>query len=158
MLSNDQIIVRELSKRYMELATSEKQKKMFARMQATNDLKIVRPPVLIDEIQWGQMNIDGELTCLCENPLARRAEARLRQALYRAKYLNADTMFEPFFRVRMRLESTGSGLPTLDISLKIFWKMKKFWKHSTCPNLHSVPISMKKTWIIIPIFSVIPCP
>ena len=116
MKSNDRMIVRELAKRYMELATSEKQKKMFARMQATNDLKIVRPPVLIDEIQWGQMNIDGELNCFCEDPRARRVESRLRQALYRAKYLKADTMFEPFFRVRMRLESTGSGLPRIDRS------------------------------------------
>ena len=116
MKSNDKIIIRELAKQYMQLATSEKQKKMFARMQETNDLKLVRPPVLIDEIQWGQMNIDGELTCLCEDPRARRAESRLRQALYRAKYLKADTMFEPFFRVRMRLESTGSGLPQLDRS------------------------------------------
>jgi hypothetical protein len=100
----------------MQLATSEKQQKTFARMQATNDLSIVRPPVLIDEIQWGQMNIDGELNCFCEDPRARRAESRLRQALYRAKHLKADTMFEPFFRVRMRLESTGSGLPKLDRS------------------------------------------
>lgn len=116
MKSNDKIIIRELAKQYMQLATSEKQQKMFARMQATNDLSIVRPPVLIDEIQWGQMNIDGELNCFCEDPRARRAESRLRQALYRAKHLKADTMFEPFFRVRMRLESTGSGLPKLDRS------------------------------------------
>lgn len=129
MKSNDKIIIRELAKQYMQLATSEKQQKMFARMQATNDLSIVRPPVLIDEIQWGQMNIDGELNCFCEDPRARRAESRLRQSLYRAKHLKADTMFEPFFRVRMRLESTGSGLPKLDRSGDIHGKNSGIASH-----------------------------
>ena len=34
----DKQIIRELAKRYMELATSEKQQKANARMLATNDL------------------------------------------------------------------------------------------------------------------------
>lgn len=111
MISKEKQIVRELAKRYMELATDDRQQKMNARMKATNDLQIVRPPLLIDEIQWEQMNMDGSLICLCEDPRARRLEARLRQAIFRRKYLAADTLLEPFWRVRMRLESTGSGLP-----------------------------------------------
>ncbi len=111
MNTKEKDVIRELAKRYMEMATSEKQQKMNARMKATNDLKIVRPPVLIDEIQWRQMNIDGELNCVSEDPRARRAEFFFRQALYRRKYLKADTLFDPFWRVRMRFESTGSGLP-----------------------------------------------
>ena len=64
MTQNDKQIVRELAKQYMEMACSEKQQKMNKRMLDTNDLKLVRPPVLMDEIPWYQMNMDDELTCL----------------------------------------------------------------------------------------------
>ena len=47
MTQRDKDIVRELARRYMELATDENQKKMDRRMLDSNDLKIVRPPVLI---------------------------------------------------------------------------------------------------------------
>lgn len=45
----DKEIIRELAKEYMQLALSEEQKKMFDRMRDTNDLKLVRPPLLLNE-------------------------------------------------------------------------------------------------------------
>ncbi|MBE6732257.1 MAG: hypothetical protein E7564_11270 [Ruminococcaceae bacterium] len=106
----DKETVRELAKKYMELATDEKQFKMNERMKATNDLKLVRPPLLIDEIPWYQMNIDNELTCLCEDEGARGVEYALRIAIYRRKHFKADTILEPFWRVDMAYDSTGIGL------------------------------------------------
>ena len=44
----DKQIVRELAKRYMELACSPEQADTNARIRATNDLKQVRPPVMIE--------------------------------------------------------------------------------------------------------------
>ena len=114
MTPKDKEIVRELAKRYMELATDQKQQDMNARMKATNDLQLVRPPVLIDEIPWYQMDIDGELTCQCEDKAAQNVETVLRRALYRRKYFKADTIFEPFFRVTMAYDSTGLGLTWKD--------------------------------------------
>ena len=110
MLQKDKEIIRELAKQYMELATDESQQKMNKRMLDTNDLKLVRPPVLIDEIPWYQMNIDNELTCLCEDKETRKVEAWLRQALYRRKHFKADTMLEPFYPVVMAYDSTGIGI------------------------------------------------
>ena len=110
MTQRDKDIVRELAKQYMELATDERQQDMNRRMRATNDLQITRPPVLIDEIPWYQMDIDGELQCLCEDKTARRTELELRKALYRRKHFKADTIFEPFWRVTMAYDSTGIGL------------------------------------------------
>ena len=63
----DRNIVRELAKRYMEIAVSERHVKMRRRFRDNNDLKLVRPPLLIDEVPWRQMNIDGALDCLCES-------------------------------------------------------------------------------------------
>lgn len=110
MTQNDKIIVRELAKQYMELATDQSQIKMNKRMLDTNDLKLVRPPVLMDEIPWYQMDIDGELKCLCEDQSARFAEYALRTSIYRRKHFRADTIFEPFWRVTMAYESTGMGI------------------------------------------------
>jgi len=110
MINRDIEIVRELAKRFMEMALSEKQQRMNRRMRDTNDLKITRPPVLLDEIPWYQMDIDGELNCLCEDPRARSVEYSFRVALYRWKYFKADTLFEPFWRVRMSYDSTGMGI------------------------------------------------
>ena len=110
MTQRDKEIVRELAKRCMELATDEKQQKMNKRMLDTNDLKVVRPPVLIDEIPWYQMNLDDELTLLCEDPTARRVELEFRKMIYRRKHFKADTLFEPFFRVTMAYDSSGIGI------------------------------------------------
>ena len=54
----DKSIVRELAKQYMAIVDTDKQRAMFKRMQDSNDLKIVRPPVLLDEIPWYQMNMN----------------------------------------------------------------------------------------------------
>ena len=110
MTTRDKQIIRELAKQYMEMASSEEQQKMNARMKATNDLKIVRPPVLLDEIPWYQMNIDDELTCICEDGGARGVERCFREAIFRRKHFKADTIFEPFWRVVMAYDSTGMGI------------------------------------------------
>ena len=106
----DKEIVRQLAKRYMELADSDEQRNMNQRMKDTNDLKLVRPPVILEEIPWYQMDLDGELTCQCENQGARNVETFFRRALFRRKHFRADTMFEPFFRVTMAYDSSGIGI------------------------------------------------
>ena len=70
----DKQIVRELAKQYMALVTTEKQAKMVQRFKDTNDLKQGRPPVILDEIPWYQMDMDGELTCVCETDATRAVE------------------------------------------------------------------------------------
>jgi hypothetical protein len=115
---SDKLIVRELAKRYMEQVTSERQIKMLQRFQDTNDLKPCRPPLLLDESPWYQMNIDHELTCLCENERARNAEFHFRKMLYHMKHFRADNCFEPFFRIQRAVDSTGVGLQPKDADLK----------------------------------------
>ncbi len=109
-MTNDQRIIRELARRYMALATDEQQQRMNARFQATNDLKIVRPPVLLDEIPWYQIDIDGDLICRCEDPRAKKLEEFLRRGIYRRKYWKADTLLEPFYRIPISYDSSGLGL------------------------------------------------
>ena len=106
----DKAIVRELAKHYMELVTTEKQARMRQRACDTNDLKLTRPPVLLGEIPWYQMDIDGELAPISENPEVQKIEVGFRQRLFYLKYFKADNLFEPFFRVKRAYDSTGIGI------------------------------------------------
>lgn len=115
---NDKGVVRELAKRYLELVTSEKQIEMVNRARATNDLEIVRPPVILGEIPWYQMDIDGELSLLCESKVARDVEFHFKKALFYMKHFRADNIFEPFFRVKRAVDSTGIGIDWKDKDLK----------------------------------------
>jgi hypothetical protein len=115
---NDKLIVRELAKKYMEAVNTEKQAKMYQRFKDTNDLKLVRPPVLLDEIPWYQMDIDGELTCICENSSARKVEFFLRKGIYYVKHFKADNTLQPFFRIKRAYDSTGIGIDMKEADIK----------------------------------------
>lgn len=73
-LSNDITVIRELAKRYMEIAQSDRHVRMRRRFRDSNDLKIVRPPLLADEVPWHEMNFEGALDCVCEDEELRRIE------------------------------------------------------------------------------------
>ncbi len=106
-------IIRDLCKRYMEIAVSDRHVKMRQRFLDTNNLKVVRPPLLIDEIPWQQMNYAHSLDCFCEDAGLRGMEYGLRVALFREKYFKCDNFIEPCWVVRKAFTSTGNGLDRL---------------------------------------------
>ena len=103
-------VVRELAKRYREIADSPKHVRMRARFRDSNDLKLVRPPLLMEEIPWFEIDIDGELACVCENDALRGMEDRLRCELYRERHFACDNFIEPVWPVYRAYSSTGNGL------------------------------------------------
>ena len=118
MKKSDLQRIRDLASEYMEMATSERQKRSIERFYATNDLKIVRPPVLIDEIPWYQLTGDGELNCITEDQGLRRLEQFFLTAKYRWKHFKCDTNFEPYYRVVTSIESSGIGISPEDKILR----------------------------------------
>ena len=110
MKKTDQQIVRELAKQYMEFAHSEEQKRSHQRMKDSNDLKIVRPPVLMDEIPWHELMPDEELICLCEDPVARKTEWYFRRALFQKKHFKADLLMPAYWKVRMAYDISPLGI------------------------------------------------
>ena len=103
-------ILRDLASRYYEIATDERQQEAISRMRDTNDLKIVRPPVLIDEIPWHELDYQEELRLRTEDPEARTMETFFRKALYRRAHFACDALMEPFYPVRKCFTDTGTGL------------------------------------------------
>jgi hypothetical protein len=108
-IMRDREIVRELTKRYMEIALSDRHVRMRKRFRDSNDLKIVRPPLIIEEIPWHEMNYEHALDCLCEDPGLRGMEYGLRVALYREKYLRCDNYIEPVWVIGKSYSDTGNG-------------------------------------------------
>jgi len=110
MNSREKTIIRELAKEYMQFACSEKQQKAEQRMKAGNDLKIVRPTVLMDEIPWWELTGEEELICQCEDPKARGVETYLRRALYQKRHFCCDVLMKPYWCVTMKVDVSPLGI------------------------------------------------
>ncbi|MCL2479924.1 MAG: hypothetical protein FWF22_10500 [Treponema sp.] len=107
---NEKSILRELAKRYAEIAADKSNTERIARIRKINGLTPQRPPVWIDEIPWHEMDIDGQLTLQCRNPQARNMEFFFRSALFRWKYFQADMVAEDTYYIQKSFDSTGFGL------------------------------------------------
>jgi len=103
-------ILRGLAARYFDIANSDENSVNIGRHKAVNDLKGDRPIVLIDEIPWNEMNIDGELTLQCEDAFSREIEWSLRTALFRWKHLRGDMAVRPYYGVQKIIHTTGIGV------------------------------------------------
>lgn len=91
--------VRELAKKVREIAEHPKQEEKITLWKKLNSINMVRPMVTIDQICWPEMNVDGELTLVCEDPYLRSVEDHLRKIIYQDKHMCADNVVRPFFNV-----------------------------------------------------------
>ncbi|HHW48737.1 MAG TPA: hypothetical protein GXX14_09000 [Clostridiaceae bacterium] len=107
---NDSVVLRKLASEYYEIANSEKNKENIKLHKAVNDLKQIRPVVLIDELPWHEMNIDNELTLQCSDEYLRTIEWYLRTNIFKYKYFPADMIVPPYIPVKKVIHSTGIGI------------------------------------------------
>jgi hypothetical protein len=106
----DRDIVRELAKRYRELAADPANRERITRMRDMNDLKPGRPPVWIDEIPWHELNIEDQLTLRCESEEGKAVEEFFRRTLFQWKYFQADMVVEDTLYILKTYSSTGIGI------------------------------------------------
>ncbi len=114
--AQDMNTLRALAGRYSELVHLPVQKQRLDRYTRTNDLKPVRPVVLISEVPWGEIR-DDALTNVCAPELA-WLEAELRQTLYQWEHFQVDLVLPATFRVRKRIQSTGIGISIQETQIK----------------------------------------
>ncbi len=99
MLSQKDIeILRELAQKYMQCAVSPQQEEVQKLWIAHNNGCGQRPMVLIDQIPWEEMDVDGSLQCKIQDPYWQSVEQYLRRKLYQYKHMRAD-MFLPGYIV-----------------------------------------------------------
>lgn len=117
-MPTDKQILRQLAREYYQLSKEERNTERRKLHTAVNDLKMIRPVVLIDELPWNEMNINDELTVMCENPLLRGTEWFLRSNIYKYKHMPADMFLRPYIPVSKVIHSTGNGMNVQEKTLK----------------------------------------
>ncbi len=108
-MHQDEIILRKLAREYAIAAADERNWENRRLHTAVNDLKMIRPVVLISEIPFHELNFDGSLTLQCQDPVLRSAEEFLRKQLFQWKYFPADMILPPYLPVQKIMHSTGNG-------------------------------------------------
>ena len=78
--------------------------------QRLNRLEPGRPLVWINEVCWHEMDVEGELSLVCQHPLLRWAETELRRTLYQWKHLPGDMVVEPIFYLPLVIEDSLFGI------------------------------------------------
>ena len=109
-MNHDEIILRKLAWEYIQAAQDERNTKNRILHRAVNDLKQIRPVVLINEIPFHELNFDGSLTLQCQDPELRSAEDYLRKQLFHWKYFPADMILSPYFPVYKVIRSDDIGI------------------------------------------------
>lgn len=107
---NDEKILRELSEQYRELAFQDSNQRKKQLHIAVNDLHMIRPIILIDELPWHELNHNGELNIQCEDPYLQQVESYLRQMLFRARHIPGDMVLPEYLKVSKVIHTTGMGL------------------------------------------------
>jgi hypothetical protein len=110
----DRDTLRALAEEVAEIAALPVQQETIALWKASNDLKPVRGMVMIDQIPWHEMAVDGELALRTEDGFCQGIETELRRTLYRWRHMRADMVVEPVIDVRKRIRGMGFGIETVE--------------------------------------------
>jgi len=107
-------ILRELARKYAEIAASDAQAQIRKRMIAHNDLQAGRPLVWVDEVPWHEMDIDGKLRVQSEDPFAKDMEWFFRRKLFQHEYFPGDMYLENAFMLRKTIHESSDGFNVME--------------------------------------------
>ena len=102
--------MRELARRYAAAASLPEQSERRAGWERFNTLRSERPRVLIDQIPWNELNVDGCLDNQVSEPYWRRVETWLLQELYKWEHMRADMVLDPYVKLPRPIANSGWGL------------------------------------------------
>ncbi len=109
-MTNDRKILRDLAVQYREIAHTDQNLRNKELHIAVNDLHMIRPIILMDEIPWHELNGQGELTLQCEDPFLQEIERSMRQTLYRFRHFQVDMVVPEALRVTKVIHTSGIGI------------------------------------------------
>ena len=110
----DRDLLRELASQVAEIAAISVQQETISLWKALNGLKPVRPMVMIDQIPWHEMDVEGELSLRAEGDFCRGIEAGLRRTLYAWKHMPADMVVEAAVSIPKVIRGAGFGIRTIE--------------------------------------------
>lgn len=103
-------VLRQLASEYAQAASLGGQGERRQRWLNLNHLRGERPLVLIDQIPWEEMDVDGSLDCQVRDPYWRGVETNLRQTLYKWRHMPADMVLDPYICLPRPICSSGWGI------------------------------------------------
>ena len=110
----DRDIIRKLARQVADIAALPVQAETIGLWKALNGLKPVRPMVMIDQIPWHELDVDGELTLRTEDAFCRGLETALRRTLYSWRHMRADMVVEPVIDIPKTIRGLGFGIETVE--------------------------------------------
>jgi hypothetical protein len=110
----DRDVLQDLGEQMAEIAALPVQQETIALWKASNGLRPERPMVMIDQIPWHEMEVDGELAVQAEDEWCRRLETGLRRALYAWRHMRADMVVEPVIDVPKVIRGLGFGIERVE--------------------------------------------
>ena len=109
--------LREYAKEYTQIALSERNLRRPDQYRKLNSLTLVRPPVLVFEVPWGELEEQEELKLDCETDLYRGIERAIKRNLYQFKHFEGDYAIHPYYKVKIRTKSTGIGMDVQEVRI-----------------------------------------
>jgi len=109
--------LRHIARQYAEAAAHPRNQSNAVLYRAVNGLKMQRPVVLIDEQPWNELNINGQLDPLCQDPVYRSAEAYMRRKLFQWQHHPADMILPPYLPVYKIIGGVPGGMPVQEDTL-----------------------------------------
>lgn len=103
-------ILRELAEKYAAVAALPAQNEKRRLWLKLNTINMERPMILIDQIPWNEMDVDGSLICQVQDPYWRGVETEMRQTLYKWQYMPADMVVNPYICLPRPFHNSGWGI------------------------------------------------
>jgi hypothetical protein len=108
--TEDRQVLRDLARQIADIAALPVQEKKRTLWRQLNARQPERPMVMIDQVCWNEMNVNDELTLVCEEPECRAYEQTLRRTLFQWRHFPVDMVVEPYLTVRKAVHNSGFGI------------------------------------------------
>lgn len=136
LTSQETTVLRALAQQYAEIAALPRQQETIRLWKKLNGLRPERPMVTIDQLPWHELNVDGSLTCVVEDPLFRSIEQALRRSVFQWKHFPADMVAVPWIAVPMAIVATGWCDLALETKLAYTDPTSDVISHGYIPAFH----------------------
>lgn len=106
----DKTILRELGKQVAEIAALPEQQETISLWKSLNSLKPKRPMVMIDQIPWHEMDVNGELSNQTEDSFSQALETELRRTIYKWNHMRTDMVVDPVIDISKAINGWDLGI------------------------------------------------
>lgn len=116
---SDVRVLRELAARYAEIASLPEQKARKTRWIRHNALAGERPLILLDQLPWNELNVDGSLNRRVENEFFASVERWLSREIYKWTHCPGDMVIDPYIKIPYPHKNSGWGLNAKVTTLRV---------------------------------------